>query len=466
MSRDRPTGGRAIVAARDTTDVTTAEIERLARTAGFEVIDRLTQRRQEDLTYNLGAGKARELADRASETDADAVVFDGRLTPGQYGDLRGLLPPDTRLIDRYRLVLEIFAEGAGDRRAQLQVELATLEYRLPRLRQTTDTSLLNHALEKGSPEHDVEARIDKLRGELQAIRQQGAERRQSRREQGFDLVALAGYTNAGKSTLLHRLADELAVEDRPGHADETGTATRADQLFETLETTTRRATLAGRRTLVTDTVGLIDELPHELVESFSATLGEIRDSDVVIAVIDASAPVEQVRRRVGVTLGTLTDGSGVVVPALNKVDRLDEDALAARQQVVAEEIAATDGVTEADRDGEQSTRAEEPGEADESASPDDETDTADGERTITEPVAISALNGTGIEELRERVTDALASESVTLRVPNTGETQRFVAWCHDHGQTTVTYDPDQVRVSFTANPTTVTEARRRAERIE
>lgn len=410
------------MACRDEREVQATEIERIATAAGYEVIETLTQRRREDRTYNLGPGKARELAERVRATDARVVVFGGRLTPGQHGDLRALLPADTRLLDRYRLVLEIFAAGAGDERARKQVELARLEYELPRVRQTTESAALSVASEKGSRVDDIESRITRLRRELAAIARDDEQRRASRREQGFALVTLAGYTNAGKTTLMRRLADELTVES-DGHADRTETATEADQLFETLETATRRAEIAGRRTVVTDTVGLIDELPHELVESFSATLGEIDGSDLVVAVVDASAPADRFRRRAEVTVQTVTGGA--IVPALNKVDLIDDATLADRR----------------------------------------ETFEAVAPASVGEPVAISARTGAGVDELCARIDAGLPSESVTVRVPNSGASQRFVSWCHDHGRTETDYEGESVRVRFTANPETVAEARRRAERL-
>ena len=413
-----------MIAARDTDEVRTREIERLATAAGYEVVDVLTQRRREDRTYNLGAGKARELADRAERANADTVLFDGRLTPGQYGDLSGLLPPEVAVIDRYRLVLEIFAEGAGDERARKQVELATLEYRLPRLRQTSDEGALSEATEKGSPVYDVEDRIARLRRELAQIERRDARRRESRREEGFDLVAIAGYTNAGKSTLLHRLADESSVESSSGPADETQTAATADRLFETLETTTRRATLEGRRTLVTDTVGLIDDLPHELVDAFSATLGEVADSDCVVAVLDASAPAERFERRARVTFETLAADADRVIPVCNKVDLLDDETLAARRETVR------------------------------AIAPD-----------APEAVACSATEGTGLAQLRERIVSALPGERATFRLPNDGRTQEFLSWCHDRGRTDVTYEGSEVRVAFAANPRTVAAARRRVDAL-
>ncbi|WP_313695105.1 GTPase HflX [Halorarum halobium] len=416
--------GRAVVAARDDDAVpNTDEIRRLAEAAGCEVVAAVTQNRREDSTYGLGRGKAEELAAVAGDVDADLVVFDGTLDPGQYGSLVELLPDETALVDRYRLVLEIFAEGAGNRVANLQVERARLEYELPRLRQTTERSLLNEATEKGSPVLDLERRIDAIDGKLADARTEAADRRAERREEGFDLVALAGYTNAGKSTLLHRLSDDLSIEGgEPEHGDVVGTAEVADRLFETLETTTRRATLGGRRTLVTDTVGLVDDLPHDLVSSFSTTLGEVADADAVLAVVDASADTESLQRRLSVTTEVLAaEARGPIIPVLNKVDRLDDDALAERRDLVRRSALQT-----------------------------------------REPVAVSALAGGGIDELLAALADALPTEHVEFAVPNCSDAQPLLSWLHERGDVTVKYDGDLVRVAFVGKPSVVAEAERRA----
>ena len=442
--RDRLTGGRAVVAARDADSTPdTTEIRRLAEAAGYDVVGELTQRRTEDLRYNLGEGKAAELADLVAEVDADAVVFDGALTPGQYTDLLTVLPADTTLVDRYRLVLEIFAEGAGSTAARTQVRLATLRYELPRLERLEGESALNRAFfEKGSPVLDAERRIDTLERKLDDIVDAAADRRERRRDEGFDLVALAGYTNAGKSTLLRRLADDLTVEsdvegtesdddrsghvDDPTHADLAERATVEDRLFETLETTTRRATLGGRRALLTDTVGLVADLPHDLVRSFSATRDEIGAADAVLAVVDASADEQRLRRRLETTVDVLAaDASGTVIPVVNKIDRLDDAEREAAFAIVDDVLAAGD------------------------------VDTRD-------PVAISALDGTGVDALRTATVEALPGATATLYVPNSGEAQAFVSWLHERGDTDVTYGPESIEVAFAGKPSVVEEARRRA----
>ena len=426
MDSGHAAGGTAVVAARRTDDEPdTTEIRRLADAAGYEVVAERTQRRAEDAGYGVGRGKAEAVATAVADHGADAVVYGGALTPGQYGNWAELLPPGTELLDRYRLVLAIFAAGAADRAAQLQVELAALRYRLPRLRQVTDESLLNQATEKGSVVLDVEARVDRLAGELRAVSDRAAERRDERREQGFDPVAIAGYTNAGKSTLLHRLADDLSVADLgAGHADLDETATVENRPFETLETTTRRATVDGRRVLLTDTVGLVDALPHDLVASFSATLDAVADADVGLLVVDAGDPVDEVREKLCVSLDELDDPRGELLVVLNKRDLLGEAELAERRAVVADRD-RVDGV-----------------------------------------LAVSAAEGTGVDALRERIREALPGETLAGELPNCGETESFLAWAHDHGTVAdLDYAGETVTFEFEARPGVVERARARVEEL-
>ena len=421
-----PTHDRtAIVVARDSTkQPDTTEIRRLADAAGYRVVDELTQRCTESATYNIGRGKAEELSRRVAVTEADAVLFDVELTPGQYRDLTGLLPETTRIIDRHRLVLDIFEQGSGDEAARLQVELAKLRYERPRIEETEERTHMQEAAETGSRLVDIEKRIRVVEHKLDRITDRAAERRESRREAGFGLVAIAGYTNAGKSTLLHRLADDLAVESLDsGHDDLDGEAAVADQLFETLETTTRRATIDGRRLLVTDTVGLVAGLAHDLVASFSATLSAVADSHVGLLVVDASDPLPRLKEKLDVALAELDQPRGELVAVLNKTDLLNSDQLATRRSLV-ENTAGVDRV-----------------------------------------VAGSATEGTGIDEIRSTVREGVPRRVETLELPNSGETQSFLAWAYDYGRVETFYEGDVVRVRFEAAPEVVSRAISRAEQI-
>ncbi|GAB7093350.1 GTPase HflX [Halolamina litorea] len=427
---DQPTsdaGRTAIVVARKRDEQPdTTEIERLAAAADYAVVGAVTQRRREDNRYNLGSGKADELARRVAETGADAALFDTELTPGQYSSLTELLPDGTRIIDRHRLVLDIFEAGAGGKAARLQVKLAKLRYELPRVRQTEERTHMQKAAETGSRLVDLEKRIRTVENKLDEVADRAGERRADRREQGFDLVAIAGYTNAGKSTLLHRLAEDLSVEElAPDHEDLDGAATVEDSLFKTLDTTTRRASVDGRRVLLTDTVGLVDGIPHDLVAAFSTTLDAVADSDLALLVVDASDPLAELREKLRVSLAELDDPRGELLVVLNKADLVDDAALDARRAAVAD-------VTD-DRVG--------------------------------DPLAVSALAGDGTDSLREAVADALPDADATFDLPNTGETQSFLAWAHERGRASATYKGDRVEIEFTARPAVVERARSRAAEL-
>ncbi|MFT4910587.1 MAG: GTP-binding protein HflX, partial [Natronomonas sp.] len=244
------TNGRAVVAKRaDDGYPDTAEIRDLARAAGYTVVGEVTQTRTEDPALCLGEGKVAELATLVAETDATIVVFDNRLGPYQTYNLGNELPEGIEVIDRFKLILDIFGQRAQTKKAQLQVELAELRYELPRAE--AKASLAKRDERPGfmglgeydeSRERDIKAQISRINDELERIERTEAHRREQRRESGFDLVALAGYTNAGKSTLLRRLASDLDIDENEGlHPDLDATAESENRLFTTLGTTTRRA---------------------------------------------------------------------------------------------------------------------------------------------------------------------------------------------------------------------------------
>ncbi len=300
-----------------------AELERLAHTAGAVVVSRLTQRldRPNPRTF-IGSGKADEVGTLAAHHDANVVIFDDDLTPSQQANLEGLLP-HVKVIDRTQLILDIFALHAVSREGKLQVELAQLEYLLPRLR-----GMWGH-LERerlgggrgarfGAGESQLEVdrrlarrRIAELKRELKHVASERDLQRKRRARSGVFRVALVGYTNAGKSTLLNALtnADVLAY----------------DMLFATLDSTTRRVELPeGREATITDTVGFINKLPHGLVEAFKSTLDEVAEADLLLQVTDAGSPQREAQmqavREVLHEIGAHTRPAVVV---FNKSDTLD-----------------------------------------------------------------------------------------------------------------------------------------------
>lgn len=294
------------------------EIRGLAESAGAVVAAELTQRRDApDQTTYLGKGKVAELAALVARHDADVVVFDNDLSPAQTRNLERAL--ETKVLDRSEVILDIFAARARTYEARLAVELAQLEYSLPRLkRMWTHLSRLKMGIGMRGPgekqlEVDrrlVEKRIHDLRGELAAIH--GRKERQVAARQDHMTVSLVGYTNAGKSTLLNRLtgATELAE----------------DKLFATLDTRTRRWKLDGwGPVLLSDTVGFIRDLPHRLIASFRATLEETRAADLLLHVADASSPL--VDAQIGAVRGVLAE-LGVeekdTLLVLNKIDAVGD----------------------------------------------------------------------------------------------------------------------------------------------
>ena len=261
------------------------ELALLTDTAGAEPVELVLQRRDtpDPATY-IGSGKAKELQELADALDIDLVVFDDELTPAQQRNLERLFNVD--VVDRVALILDIFAQHARSQEGMVQVELAQLRYRLPRLRgrgnQLSQQGAGIGTRGPGETQLEVDrrrilSRVAKLERDLDRLAKNRGTQRKGRRRSAMSTLALVGYTNAGKSTLLNRMTDaDVLVEDR---------------LFSTLDPTTRRLRLPGGETvLVSDTVGFVQRLPHQLVESFRSTLEEVVDAQLLLHVVDASSP--------------------------------------------------------------------------------------------------------------------------------------------------------------------------------
>ena len=303
------------------TDLSLDELALLVDTAGADEVARLTQRRgaPDPATY-VGKGKVEEILQVAESVDADTVVFDDELSPAQQNNLEKLLGRSA--ISRTAVILDIFAQNAHTTEGKAQVQLAMLRYRLPRLR-GKGKSLSQQAggigARRGPGETQLEVdrrRVDRLIHKLEAdLREIGRHRdnqRKARRRSPFHKIAIVGYTNAGKSTLINRLTDAgVLVEDR---------------LFATLDATTRRLALPGGETvLVTDTVGFVTKLPHQLVEAFKSTLEVVAEADLLVHLVDASSPdvpghIDAVRT----VLGEIGAGNVPELLAFNKADRTDD----------------------------------------------------------------------------------------------------------------------------------------------
>ena len=377
---------------RDTQDADTSlrELAALAQTAGSEVLDALIQKRDhpDPATY-LGSGKARELADVVAAAGADTVIVDGELAPSQRRALEDVV--GVKVVDRTALILDIFAQHAKSREGKAQVELAQLEYLLPRLRgwgesmsrQAGGRVAAGQGIgSRGPGETKIELdrrrirqRMARLRREIQAMAPSRETKRGSRRRGAIPSVAIAGYTNAGKSSLMNRLTEAgIMVEDA---------------LFATLDPTVRRAeTSEGRTYTLTDTVGFVRNLPHELIEAFRSTLEEVAGADLVLHVVDAAHPdplsqVAAVRTVLSEIPGAL-DVPELIV--LNKTDLADAVTLAALRTGL-------------------------PG-----------------------AVAVSARTGEGIEELRARIEQMLPHPQVSIDVVVPSSRGDLVSRVHAEGE--------------------------------
>src|SRR5437764_7176427 len=306
------------------------ELAALAETAGSQVLEGLIQRRRRpDAATFIGKGKVAELRDVVIDTGADTVICDGELSPGQLRTLEQ--QTKVKVIDRTALILDIFAQHAKSKEGKAQVELAQLQYFLPRLRgwgeavsrQTGGSASGNGGVGlRGPGETKIETdrrrirtRISKLKREIEAMRVIRATKRAGRRRNAVPAVAIAGYTNAGKSSLLNRLTGAGVLVE--------------NALFATLDPKTRQARTAdGRIYTLSDTVGFVRHLPHQLVEAFRSTLEEVGQADLVVHVVDGSHPdpEEQVRavREVLAEVGADTVPELLVI---NKIDTADEDTL-------------------------------------------------------------------------------------------------------------------------------------------
>ena len=371
-----------------------AELARLAETAGSEVLEGLVQRRDrpDPATY-IGSGKVLELSGVVEATGADTVICDGELSPSQLRQLEAKLK--VKVIDRTALILDIFAQHARSREGKAQVELAQLQYFLPRLRGWGDTLSRQAGGRAGGGNGGVGLRgpgetkletdrrrirhkISKLRKEITAMGTVRDTKRSQRRANLVPSVAIAGYTNAGKSSLLNALTGAGVLVE--------------DALFATLDATTRRTTTPdGHVYTLTDTVGFVRHLPHQLVEAFRSTLDEVADSDLILHVVDGSDAnpewqVEAVRE----VLGEIADRRDEALPTelvvVNKTDAMDELALARLRHLL-------------------------PG-----------------------AVFVSAHAGVGIEELRERVAGLLPRPEVQVDVLVPYARGELVARVHREGE--------------------------------
>jgi len=386
------------------------ELEGLAVTAGCSVVGGMTQRRSEpDQTTYLGKGKVRELRELVEEHGADVVIFDNDLSPAQTRNLEKAL--NTKVIDRTELILDIFASNARTHEAKLAIELAQLEYSLPRLkrmwthlsRQTMGVGMRGPGEKQLEVDRRlVEKRIYDLRADLAKV--EARRERQVRSREGIPTVSLVGYTNAGKSTLMNALtgADVEA----------------ADKLFATLDTRTRRWHLPSWGwVLLSDTVGFIRDLPHKLIASFKATLEEARQADLLLHVADVSSPA-------------VLDQISAVYEVLTEIGIEEKDTILVLNKV--------------------------------DAAPSEESVRRVLDR-YPHAIPISAVTGIGFDVLHHAVSQALAAEFYDVEVDVAPGDGRLLAYLSAHGEVIEReFGEDRVRVHVRIPAAAMGEVQRRA----
>ena len=390
------------------------ELAELAASAGALVLDRVLQARPgPEAATLIGRGKVEELAAAARSRDADMVVFDHDLTPTQQRNLEKAI--GTKVLDRTQLILDIFASRARTREGRLQIELAQLNYRLPRLSgHGVEMSRLGGGIgTRGPGETQLETdrrvirqKIKKTRERVEEVRARRETAARARDQRLLPAVAIVGYTNAGKSTLLNALVGEEA-------------ALVEDKLFATLDPTTRRVRLSeGQTVIVSDTVGFIHKLPHQLVEAFRATLEEVTRADILLEVVDLADPrAHEHRRTVQTVLDELGAGHKPRIVALNKADRA-EASIEAQASVVG--------------------------------------------RADRYVVRVSALTGQGIEKMQEQMSAALAELWLEVRLILPYSAGELLARVRERGAVTFEYRDEDVLVEGRVPPSLVDSLRSEA----
>ena len=379
----------------------TGEIEALIRSAGHELADKFVQTRPHpDRRFFLGKGKLEELATRVESLDPDIVLFNGELHPSQHYHLEKRLGKEC--YDRLRLILELFAQRAHGREAKLQVEFALLQYEMPLLREWIHSAALGERPGfMGGGEYRVDTyfetvkrRMRRIREELELVRRERGQRRVARKDRCSHLVALAGYANAGKSSMLNALTGErVLVEER---------------MFSTLSTTTRALQGARKRILLTDTVGFVDQVPLWMVEAFHSTFEEIYESDLILLLLDASDTESEFARKLNLAARTLLPRvqAAAVLTLLTKADLASAGELDLRARLLQQsEFRAT-------------------------------------------PIFTSTVTARGLAELR----DAIASHftfplDLTIRLPTNSESASNLGWLYRNTEVLhVDYGPQHTEV--------------------
>jgi len=381
------------------------ELKSLAESAGYTVVGQMEQIRKPDSRYQIGAGKVEELAQLVKETGAQKTIFDNPLKPVQAYNIAKATGVEA--IDRFQLILEIFARRATTTEAKLQIQLARLRYELTRAKERVRLARMEEQpgfMGLGAYEVDVyyetvKRQIQSIRQKMRKIRRKRFLHRERRTELGFPLISLAGYTNAGKSSLFNALTEEEVPVD--------------EALFTTLSTTTRLVEFSRKKFLLTDTVGFIDRLPLTLMEAFHSTLEETIYADLILLVVDISESMSLIEKKLSCCLETIEriEASGVpIITALNKIDLLSETEIQQRLESLKE-------------------------------------------RTPN-PVPISALYKINIDVLKQEILKILKNYvQASLTIPLTAESMSFISWLFNRADVqTIKYTDNSVHVVFEAIP--------------
>lgn len=394
-----------------------SEIKKLARSYGYTICEVITQERQEDSEYNIGEGKLHDVSISVSENDVDTVIIDNELGPYQRYNIGIYLPSDISVIDRYDLILDIFDSQADTKIAQLQVELARLRRELPHIE---TKNRLSHRDEKpgfmGLGEYDklseksVKKRIKRIKQELDKRRKQQKNRVEQRKEEGFDIVSIVGYTNAGKSTLFRRLAEHMSVEEYENiHDDLSTTAESSTDYFQTLDTTTRKLKTDKRDILLTDTVGFISDMHPSILNTFYTSIETVKQSDLVIVTVDSSENINTIVRKVTTSYDIVShNATKHIITVFTKTDKISDKELQRKKDYL---------------------------------------------KTICpNSIGVSAKNNTNIDRLQSKIQSELPErEKNTIVLSQNVENMSLVSWIHENAYVmNCNYTADNIIIEFKA----------------
>jgi len=394
------------------------ELKNLAETAEYTIAGQMEQTREPDARYQIGKGKVEELAKLVKETGAQKVIFDNRLKPVQSYNLAKATGAE--VIDRFRLILEIFTKRATTTEAKMQISLAKLQYDLEQAKEKVRLAKKGEQpgfMGLGAYEVDVyyesiKREVHSIRRKLKRIRGEHVLHRERRTRLGFSSISLAGYTKAGKSSLFNALTEAEVRVDAA--------------LFTTLSTTTRLMEVSNKKFLLTDTVGFIDRLPLTLIEAFHSTLEETIYSDLILLVVDVSDPVELIEKKLATCLETIEHigASGIpTITVLNKIDLLSEAELAKRLESLKDKMSL--------------------------------------------PIPISALHKTNINYLEQQILDTLKNHvKASFTIPVTEKTMSFISSVFKNADVqTISYTENSAKIVFEASPTFAEKVRKHVESL-